>query len=69
MERAHWVGMCAAFMDGACGQDAVLRQEVESLLEHHRLAEFESYSRTRRQPKPYQQRSEDQIGRLKKTFS
>jgi serine/threonine protein kinase len=42
------VEMRAAFLDGACGQDVELRQEVESLLEHDRLAEgfLESYPRT-----------------------
>jgi serine/threonine protein kinase len=62
MERTRWheieeifhralerpVEMRAAFLDSACGQDAELRQEVESLLEHDRLADgfLESYSRT-----------------------
>ena len=63
MERTRWhqveeifhkalerpAGICAAaFLDDACGEDAELRQEVESLLEHERLAEgfLESYSRT-----------------------
>jgi hypothetical protein len=31
------VEMRAAFLDGACGQDAELRREVKSLLEHDRL--------------------------------
>ena len=41
-------GMYATYLDVACGQDADLRQEVESLLELDRLAEgfLESYSRT-----------------------
>ena len=40
--------MCAAFLDSACGQDADLREEVESLLKHDRLAQgfLESCSRT-----------------------
>ena len=42
------MGTCAAFLDDACGQDVELRQEVESLLEHHRLAQgfLESCPRT-----------------------
>ena len=37
-ELARPAEIRASFLDGACGQDAELRQEVESL-EHDRLAE------------------------------